>query len=464
MKKMKFCLAAAMMAVIFSGCQIYKKYELPVRDSQIVADYQKSVEAVADTTSLPYLGWESIFQDPKLQSLIKLALSNNKDLENARLNVDIARAQLKGAKLSYFPSLAFAPNGGASSMGGNQMSMSSLNWSYTIPLSLNWEIDAFAKILNRKRGAQAGMEMAQYYEQAAHSQIVCGVATTYYALVMLTQQLDLTQRTCEIWKEQVETMKLLKDAGRTNEAAVVQSRANLYNIQGTIPTLENQIHQLQNTMSLLLNTYPQDWEVTSQLDFTIPGQLIDGIPMSYLSVRPDVRAAERSLASAYYSTNSARAAFYPSLVISAQGGFTNLLGAMIKNPGEWFVQLAGQLTAPIFSRGQNIATLEAAKAQQKQALNNFEYAVLNASSEVSNALVSYNKNVERDKYLQLQVDELEKSVEYTNELFMYNQSTTYLEVLTARSSLLNAQLSCIANWHDRVSALISIYQAVGGGR
>ena len=217
-------------------------------------------------------------------------------------------------------------------------------------------------------------------------------------------------------------------------------------------------------MSLLLNTYPQSWDVTSDCDFSLPDNLVNGIPVSYLAVRPDVRAAERSLAVAYYATNSARAAFYPSLVISAQGGFTNLVGSLIKNPGEWFWQLAGSLTAPIFSRGQNIATLEAAKAQQQQAMNTFEYTVLSASADVSDALVSYTKNVEKDKYLQLQVDELEKSVEYTNELFMYNQSTTYLEVLTARSSLLQAQLACIANWHERAAALVSLYQSVGGGR
>lgn len=217
-------------------------------------------------------------------------------------------------------------------------------------------------------------------------------------------------------------------------------------------------------MSLLLNTYPQTWEVSSDLSFDIPKQIVEGVPVSYLAARPDVRAAERSLAAAYYSTNSARAAFYPSIVVSAQGGFTNLLGSMIKNPGEWFIQLAGQLTAPIFSRGQNIATLQAAKAQQKQALNNFESAVLGASADVSDALVSYHKNVERRQYLELQVDQLEKSVEYTNELFMYNPGTTYLEVLTARSGLLNAQLALIANWHEKVSSLVSLYQAVGGGR
>lgn len=459
MKLYKICAASALMAVAFSSCHIYQKYELPADESSIASDFKKAMEAPVDSASLPYLGWEDVFKDPKLQTLIRLALANNTNLENAKLNVDIAHAQLKGAKLSYFPSLAFTPNGGTASYGGSHM-----NWSYTLPLSAQWEIDAFAKILNRKRGAQMNLEMTQAYAQAARSQIICGVATTYYAIAMLNQQLDLTKRTSEIWKEQVETMQLLKEAGRTNEAAVVQSRANLYNIMSSIPTLENSIHELQNTLSLLLNTYPQTWEVTSELDFDIPAQLVSGIPVSYLGARPDIRAAERSLAAAYYSTNSARAAFYPSIVISAQGGFTNLLGSMIKNPGEWFIQLAGQLTAPIFSRGQNIATLEAAKAQQQQALNNFEYAVLAASADVSDALVSFNKDEERRKYLELQVEQLEKSVEYTNELFMYNPGTTYLEVLTARSGLLNAQLACIANWHDKTSALISLYQAVGGGR
>lgn len=446
-------------AISFSSCHIYNKYKLPANESPIVENYAKALNAEVDSTSLPYLGWKEIFQDPILQGYIETALANNKDLNNARLNIDIAHAQLKGAKLSYFPSLAINPNGGTASYGGSHM-----NWSYTIPMAASWEIDVFAKILNRKRGAKTNYEMMKDYEQAVHSQIVCGVANVYYSLVMLHQQLNLTKRTSEIWKEQVESMQLLKEAGRTNEAAVVQSRANYYNIMGTIPSLENSINQLQNTLSLLLNTYPQEWEVTGDLNFTLPQQLIAGIPVSYLAVRPDVRASERALATAYYTTNSARANFYPSLVISAQGGFTNLLGSLIKNPGEWFIQLAGSLAAPIFSRGQNIATLEAAKAQQKQALNNFEYSVLTASADVSDALVAYNKYVAQNEYLQLQVDQLEKSVDYTNELFMYNPNTTYLEVLTARSGLLSAQLSCIANWHERAAALISLYQAVGGGR
>lgn len=454
----KYCVLAVF-ALSLSSCHIYKKYELPTGESSIVEDYAKALDERVDSTALPYLGWKDIFTDPILQDYIQRAINNNKDLENARLNVDIANAQLKGAKLSYFPSLSINPNGAAASYAGSKM-----NWTYTIPAAVSWEIDAFAKILNRKRGAKTYVEEMEDYRQAVHSQIVCGVANVYYSLVMLHQQLDLTKRTSEIWEEQVTSMELLKDAGRTNEAAVVQSRANYYSIMSTIPVMENSINQLQNTLSLLLMEYPHEWEVTNDLTFSIPDELINGIPISYLATRPDVRASERALATAYYATNSARTNFYPSIVISAQGGFTNLLGSIIKNPGDWFVQLAGSIVAPIFSRGQNIATLEAAKAQQKQALNNFEYSVLSASADVSDALVDYNKCVEQNKYLQLQVDQLEKSVDYTNELFMYNQSTTYLEVLTARSSLLSAQLGCITNWHDRASALIAIYQAVGGGR
>ncbi|MDE6271631.1 MAG: TolC family protein [Muribaculaceae bacterium] len=460
MKLSNICSAAIALALMagLSSCNLYKKYEL-TDETAIINDYRKALEAPVDSTSLPYLGWKQVFTDPQLQSLIQMALDNNKNLKNAMLNIDIARAQLKGAKLSYFPSVALTPNGGTASYGGSHM-----NWSYTIPLAVNWEIDAFAKILNRKRGAKVGVEMAQDYAAAARSQIVCGVASTYYALVLLNQQLGLTQRTAIIWKDQVEAMKLMKEAGMVNAAGVAQSEANYYSIMASIPDLEQQIRVTQNTLSLLLNTYPQEWQVTSNLDFDIPSALIDGLPINYLAVRPDVAAAERNMASAYYSLNSAKANFYPSLTISAQGGFTNLLGSIVSNPGKWFVQLAGSLAAPIFSRGQNIATLEAAKANRQIALNDFEYAVLNASAEVSDAMIKYHKNADKKVQVDKQIESLEKSVEYTQELLTFNQSTTYLEVLTARSQLLQAQLAGLSCWHNKVTALIDLYQAAGGGR
>ena len=458
MKKLLRIAAFALVALSLGGCNIYKKYQLPVEQSDIVENYSKALESPVDSTSLPMLGWEKVFTDPLLQGYIREALNNNTNLENARLNVDIARAQLQGAKLSYFPAVSLNPNVGTSSYGGSDMKLS-----YTIPLAISWEIDAFGKILNRKRGAKASVEQVEAYEQAVQSQIVCGVASTYYSLVLLKQQLELTKQTAVIWKDQVQTMVDMKEAAMTTEASVVQSRANYYAILSSIPDIEAGIVTAQNALALLLNSYPREFEVTSDLTFDLPVELRNGVPVSYLAARPDVRAMERSLAAAYYATNSARAAFYPSIMISSNGGFTNLLGSIIKNPGEWFIQLAGSLTAPLFSRGQNIATLKAAKAQQKQALNNFEYSVLSASSDVSNALCAIEKNAVKREMILQQVDQLEKSVEYTNDLFMLNRGT-YLELLTARTQLLNSQLSSLACWHSRVAALISLYQAVGGGR
>lgn len=458
MNKIKYIVLAAL-ALSLSSCHIYKEYELPT-DNSYVNEYKQSLDAEKDSTSLPYLGWESVFTDPILQDYIRTALQNNSDLDDAYRNIEIARAQLKGAKLSYFPAVALNPNGGASKYGDGKMD----TWTYTIPMSISWEIDVFGKILNRKRGAKVSLEQMEDYQQAVRSQIICGVANCYYALVLLHQQLDLTERTSVIWKDQVESMKLMKQAGWVNEAAVVQSAANYWSIMGSIPDIKQSIHETQNTLALLLHSYPRDFEVTDNLTFELPVSIENGVPVSYLAARPDVRAAERGLASAYYTTNSARAAFYPGLSISSNGGFTNLLGSFVSNPGKWFIQLAGSLAAPIFSRGQNIANLEVAKARQAQAMNAFEKSVLNASADVSDALSKYKNNHEKREYLIKQIDNLEKSVEYTQELLTFDSSTTYLEVLTARSSLLNAQLSSLNAWHNKVTALINLYQAVGGGR
>lgn len=450
---------SAVLVASMASCNLYRKYDLGAEASgPIVEQYQKALQATPDSTSLGNLSYAQVFTDPKLQTLIAQALENNKDVENARLNVEIAQAQLQGAKLSYFPSLAFTPNGGSASYGGSHM-----QWSYTLPLAASWEIDAFAKILNRKRGAQVGLEQAQDYVQAVRSQIIGGVANTYYAIAALQMQLEVSRQTAVIWKDQVHTMELMKQAGNVTEAAVVQSRANYYSILASITDIEAGLRQANNTMALLLNQFPQSYDVTTDMSFNPAGALSEGVPFAYLAARPDVRAAERSFAVAYYATNSARAAFYPSIVISAQGGFTNAVGSFITNPGKWFIQLAGSLTAPIFSRGQNIAGLKAAKAQQKQALNTFQYAVLNAAAEVSDAMATYSSAQTKQQMLAQQIDQLEKAVDYTNQL-LFSAKSTYLDVLTARSSLLQSQLSEIDCWHSRVSAMVNLYQALGGGR
>ncbi|MCI9608393.1 MAG: TolC family protein [Muribaculaceae bacterium] len=461
MKFNKIILAAATLAasMAFTGCNMYGKFKMP-EESALGQEYVKAVEAETDSTTFGNLKWQEVFTDPVLVDLIYQALDNNKDLRNAKLNVDIAHAQLLGAKLSYLPSLALTPNAGKA-----MYDKTWSEWSYQIPLAASWEIDIFGKILNSKRGAAAAYEMSKDYHQAVRSQIIGAVANTYYALVALENSLTLSRNTAELWKQSVQTMKDFKEAGRVNEAAVVQSSAQYYSILASITDLEVQLDQMNNTMSLLMNVMPQKWMVSPDAQLTAPQIMRNAIPMRELAARPDVRAAEQSLAAAYYTTAAARSAFYPGLSITANGGFTNSIGTLITNPGVWFVQLAGSLTAPLFSRGANISRLKAAKAQQQQAMNNFEYALMSASAEVSDAMTTYEKSLEKTGYLIEQVDNLSKAVEYTEELLRVGSAgTTYLEVLTAQQNLLQSQLAAISNDRARASAVISLYQSLGGGR
>lgn len=465
MKLNRTTIAAAALAISMAGlssCNIYKKYQTP-DSTPLTAEYKNAIEAGTDSSTFGNMRWQQVFTDPMLASLIEQALQNNTNLRNAKLNVDIAHAQLKGAKLAYLPSVALAPSGqGAKFFTDPSQNMS---WSYNIPLSVSWEIDVFAKLLNSKRGARMSYEMARDYEQATRSQIISAVATTYYTIAMLQAQLEISRTTAGLWSESVQTMKDLKEAGRLNEVAVVQSEAQYYGILGSITDIEVSLNEMNNTMSLLLNVLPQRWDIPASATINKPSIVRDAIPMRELASRPDVSAAEHSLAVAYYSTNSARAAFYPGLNITANGGFTNLLGSMVMNPGKFFINLAGSLTAPLFSRGANISRLEAAKAQQQQAMNNFEYALLNASAEVSDAMTLYEKSVEKSRSLDVQVEKLTKAVEYTQELLkLGTYTTTYLDVLTAQQGLLQAQISSLTALNAQNRALINLYQALGGGR
>lgn len=462
-------IASGVLAVAFTitatGCHIYKKFEMP-DDSAVTREYVEAKATEVDSTTLGALPWQEVFTEPMLQELIMQALENNTDLKNAKLNIDVAHANMLGARLSYLPSVALAPQAShaATSLPGGEWS--NQKWTYSIPLSASWEVDVFGKILNSKRSAETAYQMSKDYEQAVRSQIIGGVANCFYAISTLSAQLELQRQTAKSWAESVEAMKAIKEAGNTTEAAVVQSTAQYYSILASIRDLETSLEEANTTMSLLVGVMPQSWSIAPGLSVALPADFKAGVPMVALANRPDVRAQERQLAIAYYTTNSARAAFYPSLSISANGGFTNSLGNMIFNPGKWFVNLAGQLAAPLFARGQNIARLKATKAQQEQAMNTFEYTVMKASGEISNALTAYNNTSEKENLLRKQVDCMVQAVDITETLFMNsatNYNTTYLEVLTAQQNLLGTQMGLLNCGLARSQAVINLYQSLGGG-
>ena len=279
---------------------------------------------------------------------------------------------------------------------------------------------------------------------------------------MLDKQLEITEETSVLWKKNVETMRAMKEAAMVNEAGVVQSEANYYMVLASMADLKNQIRETENSLSLLLRQAPQKIARGRIEDQQLPTVLQAGVPIQLLGNRPDVKVAEMALAGTYYNTNEARAAFYPQITINGTYGWTNQAGNLITNPGKMIASVIGSLTQPLFYRGANIARLKIAKAQQQEALLSFEQAILNAGSEVSNALNLYqtaqDKIVQREK----QIESLEKSVEYTQELLTLGTST-YLEVLTAQQSLLSAQLSGIADEFQRMQAVVNLYHALGGG-
>lgn len=463
--KLKKYIFMTVMAVALSAamgsCKIYSKYTLP--NEGLLGEYAQVKDEPIDSTALGNLDWREIFTDPTLQSYIQRALDNNIDLQNAKLNVDIAQAQLQGAKLSYLPSVALSPNGAGSKY---FIDGSKFSWTYQLPMAASWEVDVFGKLLNSKRKAQQSLLQSQSYRQAVRSQIIGAVANTYYSLVILHKQYAIYKQTADNWKESVEIMKQMKTAGRYNEVAVVQSQANYSSVLASIPAIELSINEANNTMSLLMNERMATWPVNEDAAPLVVSAAMDagnGIPMKYLANRPDVASAEHSFAAAYYQTNMARSAFYPSLNISAQGGFTNIVGNMVMNPGKWFINLAGSITAPLFARGQNITNLKVSKAAQQQALNTFEYTVLNASAEVSNAYVTMVKTAEQQRHYQAQVENLAKAVDYNRDLQQL-ATATYLEVITAQTQLLAAQQQMLSNELAISRASIALYQSLGGGR
>ena len=307
------------------------------------------------------------------------------------------------------------------------------------------------------------LEQSHDYRQAVQTQLISGIANTYYTLLMLDAQLEISTRTQQSWKETVDATRALMSAGLSNDAAVSQMQATYYSICNSILDLKEQINQTENSLSLLLAETPGNVRRGRLEGQTLPSHLAVGIPVQMLANRPDVRNAEHALESAFYATNQARSAFYPSIVLSGSAGWTNSAGSMIVNPGKFLATAIGSLTQPLFNRGANIAQLKIAKAQQEEAKLSFQQALLNAGAEVNDALVKYQTAQNKSDYYEKQIASLERAYESTSLTMQYG-NTTYLEVLTAQQSLLNAQLTQVANRFTEIQGVISLYQALGGGR
>ena len=447
---------------LLSSCHIYKAYDRPedITTEGLYRDTALVNTAVAnDTASFGNVPWREVFTDPQLQAYIEQALANNADLRTAMLSVESAQAALLSARLAYLPQLSLSPQGTLTNWNKGEMTTKT----YNIPVSASWQIDLFGQILNPKRAAQVSLKQAQYSQQAVQTQLIANVANIYYTLLMLDRQLEITESTAEVLKDYVETMQAMYDYGNVNSAAIEQSRSAYAQVVASLSDLRQSLTETENAFCLILNEPAHAIERGVLENQVLPSEFSVGVPIQLLSNRPDVKAAEMALAACYYNTNSARAAFYPQITLSGTAGWTNSSGAGIVNPGKLLANLIGSLTQPLFYRGANIARLRQAKAQEEQAKIAFQTTLLNAGNEVSNALALYQNTEAKVNSRTMQVNSAKKAAEDTRELFNLGTST-YLEVLTAQQSYLSAQLSEVTDTFDQMQAVISLYQALGGGR
>lgn len=438
---------------LLTGCGIYRPYSRP----EMATEGLYKTSQITDTVSLATLSWRELFTDKYLQTLIEEGLVQNTDLRIARLRVEEAKAVLMNARLSYLPAVSLNPEG---TIGHYDRTTTK---TYQLGTSASWEIDIFGKITNAKKGALAALESSRSYEQAVQTQLVATIADCYYTLLMLDRQLAIHKRTLDTWQRTVKTLEALKQAGKSNDAAVLQAQANRMALEASVLSAQKSISQMENSLSALLAMPSRIIDRGTLETQQFPDTFSLGVPVQLLSNRPDVKQSEQALAQAFYATNAARSAFYPRITLSGVAGWTNNSGGAILNPGVWLLNALGSLVQPLFNRGTNIANLKIAKAQQEEAMLAFQQAILDAGKEVNDALIQWQTASRRIGFSTRQIAALQEAVHKT-ELLMRHSTNNYLEVLTAQQSLLSAELTQAQGQFEKIQGIIRLYHALGGGK
>ena len=446
---MKKIIIICLAALSLSSCGLYKKYE---RQEMSFVDslYRRMNVGPSDTVSTASVSWDKIFTDPILQEWIRLGLEHNTDMKVASLKVEEAQAYLLAARRALLPGASFSASGGIYPA------------SFNSQIGVNWDADIFGSLRNSKRKAEAALMQTEAAKEAVQTQLVATIANSYYMLLMLDEQLKISNRTVKTWDENIRAMEALKRAGKTNEAAVLQAKANKLSVEANVLTLEKEILAVENSFCALLGTVPMGIHRGNIADQELPHRLCAGVPAELLSKRPDVKQAEMTLAQCFYDTNIARAAFYPSLNLSGALGWTTGNGSIVLDPGALITNLIGSIAQPIFNRGALKAKKLAAESKYKQALYGFRQSLLDAGVEVNNAISMWETAKRRVEIDKKQIVSLQAAV-WNTQLLMKHGNASYLEVLTAQKNLLQVELGEVSDRYDEFQSVVNLYHALGGG-
>lgn len=456
--------------MLLQSCFVAKDYESPQVDQE---EYYRTDNIPQDSLTLARVSWKNLFTDHFLQDHIESALSNNIDIRIALQQIAVAHAYVKQGKAGYYPqlsadgqyTLAYPSKNGQQGRTLEQTGKDHIN-NYEIGGSLSWEADIWGKIRSQKRAFDASYLQTVAAHQAVKTQLISNIASAYYQLLALDEQIKVTESTVETRKESWETTKSLKDAGlpQITSTAVQQTEAQYLDAQGLLLDLKKEMRLLENVISLLKGDEPHSIERSSLDEQEITTELKTGVPSQLLRNRPDVIAAENGYRRAFEMTNSANASLYPSLSIGASGGLESLSLSNWFETNSLFGNIFGGITAPIFNGRVLRTDYEVAKIEQEQALLDFKGALLRASKEVSDAMYDYETATEK---IELKVEQeklLQRAVEDSQELLNsgYN-NFSYLEVLSAQENALGSSLDVINARTDQLTSIVDLYEALGGG-
>ena len=472
MKKLSNIFVAAAVGMMLTGCGIYNKYEQNTPTVSDAFGTDKSIVSATGETTIAQMSWREFFTDPLLQQLIEQILASNTDLNSARIAVEKSQASLKAAKLAYLPALSFSPQGTLARFDKNPWSRT-----YDLPLQLSMDIDVFGSITNKKRAAKAVVMQAEMQQEAIRSNLISVTAQQYLMLQVLDRQLEILTQTDSLWNMSLETEQALWENGKAYSTAVNQMEASYLNVKTQIVDTRRNIQSVENAICKLMAVSPQHikrqkWGSSTLHHAEAAGEAEErmfdtkylniGVPAQMLERRPDIRLANFTIEEAFYNVQAARAAFYPSITLSGSAGWTNSAGGMVVNPGKLLLTAIGSLTQPIFARGRLIANKKIAKLTEEDLQKKYVQTIIDAGNEVNEAMASCMTAREKHAYLKRQVQVLRDAYTGTHEL-MDNGKASYIEVLRAQESLLDAQLSSAMNMYDGAEAVIALYIALGGG-
>ncbi|GAA4233397.1 TolC family protein [Postechiella marina] len=451
-------------ALTLQSCFVAQDYTRPELNAETEALYRTD-NLPTDSVSIADVSWKNLFTDHYLQQYVEEGLQNNMDVRIALQQIVAAGAYVKQGKAGYMPTLSVGANYTRQEFSENSQFGSIFSGgldTYDVTANLSWEADIWGKIRSNKRATQAAYLQSVAGHQAVKTQLVSSIVNTYYNLLALDAQLEVTKETIITREKSVETIKALKDAGSVTQVAVDQNIAQYNSAKALQVDIETAIFKTENTLSILLGKSSQHFERSTLNIQKIEEDIKLGLPVALLANRPDVMAAEYGLIQSFELTNVAKSSLYPSLTLTASGGYQSLDLDQLINANSLFATVVGGLTQPIFNQRKLKTQKEVAIAQQEQALLEFKKTLLVAGNEVSNALFNYESETKKIEFRKKEVEALRAAESNSDEL-LKNGYANYLDLLTAREGALNAELNIIDSKLQQLVAIVDLYEALGGG-